>query len=270
MKKRTDRGEIAKSNFGIGIFYLSLIFKEISVFISFIFRPIPLLTLSSAIALLFFAQSQSGTARLIFEIIASVITSVAGGFTTSYFLDYKGDSFVIKKSIGAIRNLQLIKSKTKNINDRIKDLINKKNERDFEEISNLIENIYKDIINSIQDWSDVNPNYEAIVDYFEMIDGLQTKLRTLNKEKVGLELQKKNAEKGEDAIKTKLSEEIGNKDREIGELREKIFNLTRDNSNIINLGTVQRSSGASIYRAGDTGINSLSDFLSGDDPLRIK
>lgn len=270
MKRRIDRREIAKSNFNIGIFYLSLVFKEISIFISFIFRPIPLLTLSVTLALLFFAQNQSGSARLIFEIIASVTASVAGGFITSYFLDYKGDSFVSKKSIGAIRNLQLIKSKTRNINDRIKDLVDKKNRRDFEEIFNLIENIYKDIINSIQDWSDVNPNYEAIIDYYEMIGDLQTKLRDLNKEKVELELQKKNAEKGEDAIKIKLSEEIGTKDKEIRELREKIFNLTRDNSNIISLGTVQGSSSPSIYRAGDTGVNSLSDFLSGDNPLRIK
>ena len=155
--------------------------------IGMILRPISVVFIILSAVSLYFTQVQTGNNRLIFEILSSLIVAIAGGIISYYFIEHTGMTVVVKKSVGAIRNLQLIKSKIENINDRILKLnIDKSGE-----VSNLVENIHKDILNSISDWGDVNPNAEYLTDYYEVISSTKKEVADLKKDVKELEEQKR-------------------------------------------------------------------------------
>lgn len=207
-------------------YYLALIFVDFSFALSVFMRPLTLISLVLILAILIYTQTQQGTNRLIFEIIASVIGGIIGGLITEKFIQLTGNNYIVKKSIGAIRNLQLIKFKVANINERIGQLKGGVNERDFEEIENLVNNIHKDILNSIGDWGDVNPGSETIKDYYELLEVKQSEIKNLVNEKKNLERQRDDLESSKKAEKSKLGKEINDKEKEIEDLKSQVQKLS--------------------------------------------
>ena len=208
-------------------YYLGLVLVDFSFFISVLVRPVTLIVAVFTTLVLFYAQTQQNTNRVIFEIIAAVSGGILGGLITEKIIQLTGNSYIVKKSVGAIRNLQLIKFKVANVNERILVLKNKVNARDFEEIENLVDNIHKDILNSIGDWGDVNPNSEAIKDYYELLAQRQGEIKKVTKEKENLELKYKQLESINTEERAKLKKEIDDKEKKIDSLITQVDRLNK-------------------------------------------
>lgn len=198
--------------------------------VSFIFNLRILLTLSTTILLFYFSSKTIiGELKLFYGIVASVLTGVLGGLVTNHFIELSNSNFALKKSVGAIRSLKLIKLKVNNLINRIAELKDEKNERDFDEIDNLASNIDKDILNSISDWGDINPNSTAVVDNFEAIGEIQAELKSLKKEKGMLENENQTLSASSAEEKEKLEARIYEKNKRISELELDVFNINRNN-----------------------------------------
>lgn len=213
--------------------FLSLIAKEFSIFFYILVRPPTIIALALLALVIFFAQSQSGINRLTMEILAAVLASIVGGLVLYYFIQHTGNTFLIKKGAGSIRNLQLIKGKVKNISERIAKLRQPDRDRDFDEVDNLVGNVQRDILNSIGDWADVNPNSDTLTDFYEVIDVKESEIKNLGKEVENLEEQKKRlAQDKKDEI-NRLEEEISKKSSEISELQSQVTNISLDNIGVV-------------------------------------
>lgn len=213
--------------------YLSLLLREFGIFFYILVRPWTIVGLVFMVSLMLFTQSQSGITRSVMEIVVTLLGGVVGGLITSYLIEYTGNTFLLRKSIGAIRNLQLIKFKVRNVGKRIDELRCTSNVRDFDEIENLIENIHKDTLNSIGDWSDVNPNSETITDFYEVIFTKETAIKNLGREKEILEKQKDNLAHDKTEEISRLEKSISEKNDEISKLNKQIFNLSQSNIGIM-------------------------------------
>ncbi|MBI3380174.1 hypothetical protein HY029_05455 [Candidatus Gottesmanbacteria bacterium] len=212
---------------------------ELAGFIFIILKPVNLIGILLTIISIYYAQTQSGTNRLLFDIISAFIASISGGIVGYYIIDYFQQFSLKKKSIGAIRNLQLIKYKVTNISDRIVILLNNQNKRDFQEIDNLVQNVHKDILNSISDWGDVNPTSEAITDYYEIVNQKQKAIASLSDEKNELvdklkilSEQKESIDKNKTGEIEKLSKEIDAKEDEIKGLKNQLNTFNFQNIGI--------------------------------------
>lgn len=213
--------------------FLSLIAKEFSIFLYILIRPPTIIAFAFLASVIFFAQSQSGINRLTMEILTAVLASIVGGLVLYYFIQHTGNTFLIKKSAGSIRNLQLIKGKVKNISDRIAKLRKPDKDQGFDEVDNLVSNVQRDILNSIGDWADVNPNSDALTDFYEVIDVKESEIKNLGKEVENLEEQKKSlAQDNKDEI-NRLGEEISKKSSEISKLRSQVTNISLDNIGVV-------------------------------------
>lgn len=224
---------LSKKNLNDFFLYLTSVLREFGIFIYILIRPWTVLSFALTVLLIWFTQSQTGTNRLIWEITATIFGGVVGGLITNYLIEHTGNTFLVKKSIGAIRNLQLIKSKVKNINDRIVELKKPSNARDFDEIENLVDNIHKDTLNSISDWSDVNPNSETITDFYELIAIKEESIKKLKSDKIDLEDQKKSLAQDKKEEIERLEKEISEKTQGISKLRNQINNLSQNNIGIM-------------------------------------
>ncbi len=213
-------------------YYLLLILRDFTLFFSILFRPITLIVFTLTILILIIAQSSQSETRLVFEIAAAITSGVFGGMITDKIIESMGNTFLIKKSNSAIRNLQLIKFKITNINERIYQLEDEENGRDFSEIENLVTNIHRDIINSINDWSDVNPKSGELTDYYEMLTVKQNEIKKLTQEKKILEQQKSKVAESKKEETARLTEEIKSKNDEINELNKQLDKLN-DKGNLL-------------------------------------
>lgn len=229
--------------------YISLIVRETCIFLHIILKPLVVVSSIFTIFLIRFTQSQTGTNRLVMEIIVAILSSVVGGLITHFSIEYTGNTFLVKRSNSAIRNLQLIKFKIKNISERITQLKKPSNNRDFGEVENLVENVHKDILNSISDWGDVNPKSEAITDFYEMVSARETEIKRLNKEKAELEIQKQSVAQDKKTEIARLEREIKEKDKKISKSFDQISDLNLSNIGIVSgsaLSTPTTPSGVTI------------------------
>ena len=217
--------------------------NEIILFIR-IFSPYVILLICFTAFLTVFSQNEEGDTKFLLEVGIIVLSGYVGSLLTSRWEEIRGDSYLIKKSNSAIRNLQLIKNKINNIRFRIDELRNSKNERDSDEVGNLVNNIHKDILNSIRDWGDVNPGANVLVDVYEAISSREKTKNNLEKEVKVLNTKINNLEEQNAQEKTDLQSELEKKNNEINDLNSQIFNL--NNSSIYDLSTSSTVSSASL------------------------
>ena len=230
MKKSKSRWKL---NLNDALNHITAIVREFSILLYILIKPLTIVTIIPATALIIFAQTQTGMVRLILDIITAFLFSVAGGLITNYVIQYTGNTFLIKKSVSAIRNLQLIKFKIKNASERISELRKENNNRDFEEVDNLIANINKDILNSISDWGDVNPNSEKVTDFYELVSEKEAEIKKVKFEKEALEKQKASLAQDKQSEKEKLERAISQKNDEIWNLHNKLSKLNQNNIGIV-------------------------------------
>lgn len=198
------------------------------------------------VGLLIYSQGQIGQTRLVFEVVGLLTTSIVAGIVTQNWIELQGNTYIIKKSGGAIRNLRLIKFKIKNISKRLSTLRDKGNSRNFDEVNNLVTNVEQDILNSILDWADVNPDSELLVDYFETIRVREEKVITLETEKKQLEERMGKLDKDKAQLSSRLQTQIDEKIKQISELNAQISNQNLKGINIAS-GTISGYvSGASL------------------------
>lgn len=243
-----------RTNLNAILFVATSWLKECVSLILLLFRPLTLISFVFTVWIIWYSQTQTDKSRLILEIIASVSSGIVGGIITNNIVEYFGNTILIKKSVGAIRNLQLIKYKVTNISNRIGNLININNNRDFEEVDNLVQNVHKDIINSIGDWGDVNPTSEAITDYYEMVAQREIEIKTIAKEKKELEKQKNDLAEGETSEISKLSKDIEKKDTEINKLKKQLFDFNNKNIGIMSGSLISGTTGANYSPTGILGM----------------
>lgn len=236
-------------NIGLKILY------DFIVFLSFLLNLPILLTTAFAILLFFLASSTDiDSLKLFYSITASAITGVLGGLVTNHVAELSNNSFALKKSISAIRNLQLIKQKVNNLMLRISDLKNDSNTRDFEEIENLANNLNKDIINSISDWGDINPASSAMVDNFEIVSEKEQEIKQLKKDKIELGKNLEKISTTNDAEKKRLKEAIIEKENKIQELQSDVLGINRNNIGLAS-GTPMTLSGIGQFQVGRDWLN---------------
>lgn len=190
---------------------------------AFVFvEPQTIIALLLTVGILVLANFQNGLIRTILEIFGVFTSSWLIEVSTQRWIQAQGDTFLIKKSGSAIRNLQLIKYKISNVETRIQSLQNKQNKRDFEEIDNLIQNIHKDILNSIGDWADVNPNSKKIVDYFESISQKENVIKQLTEKAETLQYEKEKLSANQTEFKKKIERLLEKTEEELGEAKERL------------------------------------------------
>jgi MoaA/NifB/PqqE/SkfB family radical SAM enzyme len=118
-------------------------------------------------------ESSSKNISLISTLIASGLLAIAGAIGYDGYKSIVGESVLIKKGKGAVRNLYLIVEKINNTSLRT-------NVEDFnkDEIINLLSLVEKDVVNSIQEWEDVVPGLAAIPYYNKYISEREEELKT--------------------------------------------------------------------------------------------
>lgn len=204
--------------------------NDLMIFLSFLLN-IPILLSLGLTILLFFLSSKTDiqNLKLFYSIIASALSGVLGGLVTNHVIELTNNGFALKKSISAIRNLQLIKQKVSNLTTRVSDLKNDSNRRDFDEIENLSNNLNKDIINSISDWGDINPASTVVVDNFEVMSEKEQEIKNLKKNNVDLETNLEEIANSSESEKKLLADRIKEKEAKILELQREVSIINRSN-----------------------------------------
>lgn len=220
--------DIALANIKI---YLTSLLEKWLFALSITLTPYAVVPALVTIGLFLYSKSQEGSTRITLEIFEIISSSVFTAVVVQNWIEAKGNTALAKKSITSIRYLQSLKYKVRNVTDRIK-LFNKKDDRDFEEILNLISNIDKDILNSISDWADINPASVEIVDYFEDMKLKEDSINKLKDEIKTLKEQKEKLYKDKKTGIEKLEGDIAKKESRISELQEKISEQSLSNISI--------------------------------------
>lgn len=221
--KKKKQNELSKKTELVAQYSKYLVARSKNIFFSFItvfVTPYTVILATIILYLFFKVQGISGDSRLLIEIVITLLTGVFGGIVQDSIVKMSEESYVTRRSSGAVRNLLLIKEKVINTRMRIKKLTKHNNNRDFEEIENLIDNIQKDILNSISDWGDVNPRAALITNNYQFQNALvsQEELRVRLEEK--LDEAKKAKSKNIDTLKQQILES----EKSISLLKQKISN----------------------------------------------
>lgn len=228
--KKHTRGKTSK---GKSAYYLKKIFEKFTYALYIFVEPQTVIAFSLTVGFFILAYYQTGLTRTVLEIVGILTTTWLVEVSTQNLIKASGDTYLAKKSGSSIRNLQLIKYKIANIATRINATRKKQNNRDFDEIENLIQNIDKDILNSISDWADVNPNSQKIVDFFESIAQKEKIVRKLEKEKKALHAEKQKISKDKTEEINALESEINYKEGLISDLESQVSGQNLANLNIL-------------------------------------
>jgi hypothetical protein len=233
MSFKNNKKPAWKENLELVRIYLSVIPRDFAEFFSLIFKPYSLISTVITIGLIYFSQKQeSGIFRSVLEIVAALSASIAGSLISESYFKARGNLFIIKKSTSAIRGLQLIKFKVNNITDRLNQLTNKDNKRDADEINNLVQNVHKDILNSIKDWSDVNPEAGEITDFYDILAQKEAVIKRKNLEKRQLEEQISKSDIKQTTEVNDLKKQLETKKEEIFRLKNQLNDFTVANYNL--------------------------------------
>lgn len=121
-----------------------------------------LIAIVSIVTIIYSYNTTDKSLSLYLNIIACFLTSIAGAICYDRYTQINGNTVLVKKGKGAVRNLFLLMDRIRNISLRSKETT------DNEEIRNLLGFIEKDVYNSIQEWTDVIPTI-ADVDQYSII-----------------------------------------------------------------------------------------------------
>ena len=191
-------------------------------------RPTIVLPLAIAVLALYVANTSdvSKEVKLILNIVASLASGIAAGFMVQWWKDISGNTIVVKKGRSAIRNLTLIREKTKNIGERTRSKAN------LEEIGNLLSLLEKDLGNSIKDWNDILPAVLEIEALYASLDQKERENEGIRSEVEALkaELEKEKTWKVNE--KEELKQLIASKEKEAADLRGEIYELKRRTSTV--------------------------------------
>ncbi len=163
----------------------------------FIFLP--------ALILSYFVNNKNLSLAL--SAVSSVFTAIMGAMCYDRYKQISGDTVLVKKGQGAVRSLFLIVEKIKNISVAS----NKRN--NIEEIVNLLGLVEKDVVNSIQEWTDVIPVLTDIQISQKIIEDKE-------KEITRIQFQYDEASK-------KYEEEKVSRSKEKEDLKEKIADISK-------------------------------------------
>lgn len=208
--------------------WLTGLLSEYVGFFALIIRPGSVVSFGVGLAALAYAQDQAGTTRLLLEAVVAVAGGVFGGLVVDGFNRMSGNGFLVKKSASAIRNLQLIKNKVVNVSLRIEAVRRAETARDWDEVTNLVDNIGADIINAISDWNDVNPTSAAVAGVMEYIAAGEKAAEVLRRE-----IRAAQADK-ERAIAEQLTsaEELAKTDESLRNLRAKLTKVENETAKL--------------------------------------
>lgn len=232
--KKTNKNTLSKSNKTNSIKinkYQTSLAERWAFAMTVLLTPGSVVAFLITIGLFVYTKTQEGPVRITLEIFEIISSSVFTAIIVQNIIDARGDNAVAKKSVASIRYLQSLKYKVKNVADRVKS-INKRGNRDLDEILNLISNIDKDILNSISDWADINPASIEIVDFFEEMRLKEDDINKLTEEVVNLNEQKDRLDKDKGAEIKKLEANINKKESRISELQQRISDQSLSNISI--------------------------------------
>lgn len=224
--------KIENPNTTKGNYYFSAIYAEFAHFLHVVITPVSLICLILIVVLTVFLPSQTSVLQTIFTILVTLLSGFVGAIWYDRYKKSYETGFITKKSYSSIRNLKLIKSKISEILTRLKDLRTKDNVRDMDELESHIRNIDKDILNSISDWEDVNPESTELIRAYEEMDLKEKQIIQLQKDTDEI-ISKKDKETIE--VKKDMEKQVTNKNQEIQRLRKQISTIE---SNSLSLGTV--------------------------------
>jgi len=148
-------------------------------------------------------ESSNKQISLLFTILASALLAVAGAIGYDSYKSIIGDSILIKKGKGAVRNLHSIVDKISNASSRTQIDNFSKNE-----IINLLSLVKKDVVNSIQEWEDVVPGLVEIPYYDTYIGQLKDDLNAATEKLRDSEQLLEHIEEDSKQNREKLEEEI--------------------------------------------------------------
>jgi len=144
--------------------FLNSIKYQWVIFLNIIFQPLFILAVILAILTMYLSYNTADKSLSIYlYILSGLLTSIVGAVYYDNFTNISGNTVLIKKGKGAVRNLFLLIDRIRNISARSKD-----NAAD-EEIRNLLGFIEKDVYNSIQEWTDVIPEIADVQAYTNFI-----------------------------------------------------------------------------------------------------
>lgn len=187
-----------------------------------LFRPIVIIPLTVTVFCLYFANKSNidRAFSLVLQIIAIVSLAIASGFFADAMKNILGNNLVVNKGKSALRNLSLVRVKTKNIFNREKVGTSK------EEVMNLLSLLEKDIINAIQDWRDILP-YEVcgVEEIYKLLEENENQLEIKEGEIKQLSEQLSEQKQLGEKEKEELRKEIRDKGRERLKLSQQIGKL---------------------------------------------
>ena len=212
--------ETAESKNSVRLIFFKLANEWLS-FIGILCRPLILLPIIVSCISLYIANLSDidKSLALILNIVAAILSALAGGAFYDSIKSITGDTILIKKGISAVRNLALVRMKAKNIYDRVK------SNPPLDEISNLLLLIEKDVANSTQEWNDILPGVNRIEEAYNLLSEKETELNSTLMAKEQLENQRREETNLSDAEKAKLKRELDKKEEKIAELSLEVNQL---------------------------------------------
>jgi hypothetical protein len=235
-------------------------------FLEALFDPWSLVLLFITITMLVLAFTQvesnlSASSRIlftVFPIVISLSSAILGSRVAKQWSDMTEERMLVARGNFAIRSLKLLFTNLANLENRIKTYLYRQNNGKkpsaevlnvyYEEISEKCKMIQEEIINSIEDWTDVIP--EA---------NLRSHIEVLNDLKLALLISEKEVERfNNELVKTKgqskkeiqeLKSKMEEQEKVIFQLREKLLERKQimDNSILSGISTSILAGGANFF-----------------------
>ncbi len=193
---------------------------EWKLFGEIIFSPFLLITLLLTLIGLcspLYINDEYRTVINTLQVVASIFSGIAGSLIADRYKEFTGNTILWKKGASAVRNLALIRHKTKNIIRRIK------NQSSLNESVNLVELLEKDIANATREWSDIIPGITDVLD--ENYTILEEKEKVLDnflkdKEQWSAELERQGQQRD-----LQIQNKLADNEKNINELTKQIAKL---------------------------------------------
>lgn len=200
---------------------LRKLWNEWKIFLWGFFRPLVIMPLAITVVFLIIANKEDvdRTLSLVLQIIAALLTAIAGKFFYDVIRNVFESNILIKKGLSAVRNLALARSKTKNISDRVK------TNATSEEIKNLLALLEKDIANATQEWNDILPGVSKIEEVYTLLAEKELESELVKREKEQLNKQLLEEKQLSQQEQENLKKNLVDKNKKISELTNEINKL---------------------------------------------
>ena len=197
------------------------LFKEWVTLFSIMLKPLVFLPIGLGVISLYLAnfEVEDSALSLILNIMATILTAIAGGAFFDELKNMMGNTILIKKGSSAVRNLSTTRIKVKNIYERSKKSALK------DEIDNLLLLIEKDIANSIQEWNDILPGVEQKEIAYLLLEEKEKELEDERKDKEFIITRLRDEQTLKSDEKVKLFEELKTSNEKIKLLSSEVDRL---------------------------------------------